>query len=1369
MSLFKKIIEIVSFVFIIAVFPAQESSLHFNQINYDDDFSPSVISAMAQSKTGFVWIGTDNGLFRYDGYTFKKFSRDRKTQGHLSNNHINALLEDQDGNLWIGTSHGLNLYNKNTNDFTPIGISNVKGGSNYVSSLVLDGDRNLWVGTFGGIKKIKKSAKNLENLDRRSELSKSRVLTLFYDADYGIFAGTSAGLRCFDPKTGKQKQLPRSLSANSELKNAKVKKIVKTRKGDLWFGTETSGAFWLSDNGQRLLQFRHDPADPSSISSNWVDDVVQLDGHTIWLATKGGLSIFNTSKSTFTRIKHNPDNLYSLSDNNLKCFMKDRTGSVWIGTSAGAINIYNPSNLNVTRISEGTKSGSGLSNASASSVLRENNHSIWVGTSGGGLNFLDLSRSISGSYAIDGAYEKNIKNIITCLARRDDRTLLCGTYNGLFEFDTASKQFTQIPLGAAYSGSPERPITAIMVDDKTIWVGTDGNGLIEILPNGELIHYNSGSAPGSLSDNFVMALENRSGGIWITTQNGLNFLDKKRGEITRIYKASNAKPLDNNSLTVMFTDSRKRLWIGADYDGLYYLNELNQKFLVLNKEKGFTDAAVKSIAEDAEGNLWVGAEDFLFKIKIKNNGRNLKDSDFEISRFSGTDGIAVKQFLYNSATTLNASALVFGTSKGLLIFDPKKLVKPSGNPPIILTKLIVNNEVVEAGQDNEILKKPISETSQITIDYGKGYIGLEFSSLNFINPQKSKYAYKLESSNDKDQWHYIGTQNRINLSNLDAGSYTLSIKSTNGYDNGNSNIRTLEIIVLPPWYRTWWAYLFYFIVFAAANYLVYRFIKYRLKLRREIFMEQVENERKEEILTTQINFFTNISHEIRTPLTLIKGPVEELLSYDNDPKTNAKLKTIKQNSDRLMKLVNELLDLRKAEKGYMKIYCQRQDIVAFSFEIFESFRGLADEKNIDFKFVLNANVIIAYFDKNQMEKVIYNLLSNAFKFTKKNGKIVFSVEKGAPEENAVYIKVKDNGIGIPENNRHSVFDRFFQVDDRGVQNMGSGVGLALSKNIVELHKGEITTPDEPGTWAKTVFQIKLQLGNQHLSENQIVDVSADELQPQKVEPSPVIQPEKVQFPDFPDKTKKTLMVVEDNEDVRRFIASVLELDYNLVEFGNGLEAVNFLDNELPDLVISDIMMPEMDGIELCRIIKTNESTNHIPVLLLTAKASIDNKIEGLSTGADAYITKPFSTQELKLSIANLLSAQDILRKKYSGNFIIDSDLSSISTPEEQFIKKLMRIIEENLENSEFDVNMLVDRIGMSRTILYKKVTALTNQSVANLIKQIRLKKAADIILNTTHPISEVAFMVGFNDRKHFSREFKKVYNVSPSAYKNGAD
>ncbi|WP_409414969.1 two-component regulator propeller domain-containing protein [Epilithonimonas sp.] len=1369
MNLLKRITDVliyIVFVLISGVFYAQETSIHFDQINYDDDFSPSMISNMIQSRSGFVWIGTENGLFRYDGYSYKKYARDKQTNGNLSNNHINVIFEDNNQDLWIGTNHGLNFYNKNANNFISLDVTKEKGGRNYIAAFAEDGQKNLWVGTFGGVKKLQKSTRKLEDFNKDSELNKSRVLSLFYDSNYGMLVGTSKGLKCFDPKTGHQKPLPVELFSNAELINAKVRKIIKTSKGDLWFATESSGAFLLSSGQKVLSQFKHDPGNTNSMSSNWINDIIQWDQNTVWFATKGGLSIFNNYTKKFTRIKHNPDNLYSLSDNDLKCFMKDHTGSVWIGTSAGAINIYNRSNLNFTKISEATNAGFGLSNAAASAILKENDQSIWVGTSGGGLNYLDLKTKTSHSYAIDNSNEKNIKNIITSLAKKDANTLLCGTFKGLFEFNKTSKKFTQIFLNSDSAEKGERPITSILVDGSNIFIGTDGNGLIKILADGTILSYKNDGSANALSDNFVMALENRSNGIWITTQNGLNFFDKKLNGISKIFRSDNAKPLDNNSLTVMFTDSKKRLWIGADYDGLYYLNESNQKFFVLNKEKGFTDASVKSITEDSQGNLWVGAEDFLFKIKVKNEGSKLKDSDFEITRYSSADGLSVKQFLYNSAVKINQNMVAFGASKGLLIFDPQKLIKTSNNTPIVLTKLIVNNEIVEADQTDGILKHPISETSEIKINYDQGYIGLEFTGLNFINPQKSKYAYKLDNRSSEDQWHFIGTQNRINLSNLDPGNYMLFIKSTNGDQSWNKNIKKLKIVILPPWYRTWWAYLLYLVIFVGANYTVYRFIKYRLKLRREIFLEQVENERKEEILTTQINFFTNISHEIRTPLTLIKGPVEELLSYEKDPQVNAKLKTIKQNSDRLLKLVNELLDFRKAEKGYMKIYCQRQDVVSFCFEIFESYKGLAEEKNIDFKFVLNSNVIIAYFDKNQMEKVIYNLLSNAFKFTKKNGKIVFAVEKGSPDENAVFIKVKDNGIGIPENNRNSVFERFFQVDDRGVQNMGSGVGLALSKSIVELHKGEISTPEEAGTWAKTVFQIKLQLGNKHLSEDQIIESNAEDFQQMIIESPTTVINDNIPFADFPDKDKKTLMVVEDNEDVRRFIVSILSNDYNIVEFANGRDAANYLETEILDLIISDIMMPEMDGIELCRIVKTNESTNHIPVLLLTAKASIDHKIEGLSTGADAYITKPFSTQELKLSIANLLSAQEILRKKYSGNFIIDSDLASLTTPEEAFIKKLMRVIEENLENSEFDVNMLVDKIGMSRTILYKKVTALTNHSVASLIKQLRLKKAADIILNTTHPISEVAFMVGFNDRKHFSREFKKVYKVSPTAYKS---
>lgn len=540
-----------------------------------------------------------------------------------------------------------------------------------------------------------------------------------------------------------------------------------------------------------------------------------------------------------------------------------------------------------------------------------------------------------------------------------------------------------------------------------------------------------------------------------------------------------------------------------------------------------------------------------------------------------------------------------------------------------------------------------------------------------------------------------------------------------------------------------------------------------------MFLEHVESERKQEMLDMQLNFFTNISHEIRTPLTLIKGPVEELLSASGkDPKTKKKLKTIQQNSDRLLKLVNELLDFRKSEKGLMRIYCKRQDIVSFCFEIYESFRELAAKKNIEYKFVLNSNSIQVYFDRDQLEKVIFNLLSNAFKFTGKNGKIVFAVEQQGPDK--VLIKIKDNGIGIPEHSKDTIFNRFFQVDNRGIHNMGSGVGLALSKTIVELHHGEITVPDEKESWANTVFQITLLLGKDHLNPEQISEgrsgaydmvIDSESVPSKSQEVVEDDQDEDLELKAF-DPGRKTIFIVEDNDQVRIFVNSILSDTYNVMDFSNAGDTMSYMEKEIPDLIISDIMMPEMDGLEFCTYLKTNESTNHIPVILLTAKASVDHKVEGLSTGADAYISKPFSTRVLMLSIQNLLNSKEVFRRKYSGNFIVNSDLDTLTTPEELFLKKLMKIIGENIENPDFDVSMLIDKIGMSRTVLYKKVNTLTNHSVASLIKQVRLKKAAEIISRTTYPISEVAFMVGFNDRKHFSREFKKVYKVSPTDYKN---
>ncbi len=1351
---------------------AQVSRLNFEQINYDEDFSPSMISSLVQTKKGFIWIGTENGLFRYDGYSFDRYVRD-KNEGSLSNNHVNVIFEDNEGDLWIGTNHGVNRFNKDSNTFSFIDISPTKGGRNYISSFVEDGNNNVWVGTFGGVKKLNKNESLLEKVSNDSNfiLNRSRVLSLFYDEDYGILMGTAQGLQAFNPETNLLNTLPNAFQSNPEFLKAKIWKIVKESNGDLWFGTETMGVFKYAKDKDVLIQFVHNAEAKNSISSNWINDIITIDEHTIWFATQNGLDVYDKKTETFTKYKHNALNTSSLTNNNLQCFLKDRDDCLWIGTKSGAINFYNKANSNFTNIGETVYPNFGLNHTVATAVIAEGKTDLWVGTYGGGLTHLNFKLNVSSHYMVNEKAERKTKNLITALAKKNEEHLICGTFNGLFDFDKNSKTFTSIPLAYEGSKANERPITSLIVDKDIIWVGTDGNGLKKILPDGTIENYLADASPGGLSDNFIIDLENRTNGIWISTQNGLNYFDKALNKVTKIYKTTTQPSIGNNSLTALFTDSKGRLWIGGDYDGLFYFDEASGRFSVLNKDKGFTNASIHSIAEDAEGNLWVSSEDFLFRIKFNNSSEKVNFNTAEISKFSGKDGVSVKQFSRNASVLFNEKQLVFGAVKGITIFDPSIIYKAPNENEIVLTTLIVNNEIVESSEDNSILQKPISETSNITINYDQGYIGLEFSSLNFINPRKSKYAYKLDDDLRNDNWHNTGTQNRINLSNLNPGDYLLSIKSTIEDGSWNPNIKTLEITVLPPWWKTWWANLVYLLLFILLVLIIVKFINNRVKLKRKLFLEHVESERKQEMLNMQLNFFTNISHEIRTPLTLIKGPIEELLeNSDNTPKSESKLKTIKQNSDRLLKLVNELLDFRKAEKGHMRIYCEEQDIVAFCFEIYESFKGLAAKKNIEYNFVLNSNSIKVFFDKNQMEKVVYNLLSNAFKFTKKNGKIVFAVEQIYTGNKKVLIKIKDNGIGVPEANKSNIFNRFFQVDDRGVHNMGSGVGLALSKSIVELHKGKLVLEEEKESWANTVFQIELLLGKAHLDNDQVDD---DELNLSKTlidadsnakTPVPAHENFEFEYTAY-DPDKKTIFTVEDNDEVRKFIADVLIESYNVLDFSSAKEAVSYMDKEIPDLIVSDIMMPEMDGLQFCKYIKTNESTNHIPVILLTAKASVDNKVEGLSIGADAYISKPFSTKVLLLSVQNLLKSKEIFRQKYSGNFIVDSDLDKLTTPEELFLKKLMKIIEENLENPDFDVSMLVDKIGMSRTILYKKVNSLTNHSVASLIKQLRLKKAADIILKTTYPISEIAFMVGFNDRKHFSREFKKIYNHSPSAYK----
>lgn len=1345
---------------------AQNKDLSFETIQYDEKFPQSTVSKILQSKNGFIWIGTENGLVRYDGYNFLRFYTHNKDNGTISNNFINDIYEDTEENLWVATNHGVNLYNKDTNKFRIIDLPPIKGGRNYIAVITEDDQQNLWVGTNKGLKVFNKQSYLLENIFQESNLilSNYRILSLFFDKDYGFLVGTNKGLQCFDPKSGLNKKLPKIIAENKNLLQQRILKIAKDKKGNLWFATENNGAFLYSIKKNKVINYRFDVKDNTTISSNNIKDILMVDDDVVWFATDDGLNVFEKKSEQFVRYYHNALIPSTVNDNNINSLFKDKDGSVWIGTNTGSIDLYNKSYSNFMNINENVSTSFGLNNPTVNTLLKDVNGSFWIGTNGGGLSYLNSKKQKIESYPIDLLTSKNI---ITSLVNKDEDNLLCGTLFGLKQYHKKTKKFKDI-----FIDEDEVKVSCLFVDeDETIWVGTDGTGLIKLPKDGNVEKYQKNIFSNSISDNFIIDIENTKEGLFISTQYGLNFFDKKTKQFTRVLQGKDEKSLSSNTLSTMFTDSKGKLWIGMGYGGLNYYDEESKTFHLLNESIGFTDGAIKSISEDSKGNLWVSSNNLLFQIKIKQFSLPFKKSNFEITSYTSKNGIAVKNYETNCSVKLDNNQLVFGGANGLTIFNPENIVEPKIENKIVLTKLFVNNKEIQFSEEDQILRSDISEASEINLEYNQKYVGFEFSALNFINSEKTRYAYKLESTFDKDDWHKIGSQNKVNLTALTPGNYTFKLNTIDKNGDLGTNIKTLKINITPPLWRTQWAYFAYLLLILVVLYFIMNFIKSKVIIQQALLSKERENERQAELYNMKLDFFTNISHEIRTPLTLIQGPVEELLetSEKNTP-LDTKLTLIKKNSDRLLTLINELLDFRKIESKQRKMRFEEQDIVAFCFDIYESFKGLSVQKNIDYKFVMNTKEIFVFFDKKQMEKVVYNLLSNAFKFTKKNGKIVISIEESNDDFGNVLIKIKDNGIGIPSESKKNVFKNFFQVDERGQKNKGSGIGLALSKNIVELHHGVLSIESIDNSWEKTVFIISLLKGKKHLDKFEIAEelITIEELKTiQNI--GETKNEESIEIIDDVEEeedNKKTVLVIDDHKEIRKFITEILKEEYTIVSFSSAKEALSYMEKQIPDIIVCDVMMPEMDGFEFCNEIKTNESTNHIPVILLTAKASIQNRIDGLSFGADAYITKPFSVKVLKLNILNLLSSKEVLRQKYSGSFIVDSSLDTIDVPEEKFIKKLMGIIELNIENSDFDVNQLVKEIGMSRTVLYKKVKTLTNHSVASLIKHVRLKKAADILLKTNYNISEVSYMVGFSDRKHFSKEFKKIYNVSPTDYKN---
>lgn len=1345
---------------------AQPASLSFKHISYEHGLSQSPIFCMIQDHIGFVWIATSDGLLRFDGYDFKSYQRNDADSSTISSNRVQVILQDSKQRLWVGTANGgLNLFDRKKESFRRITLSD-NTGTDYITSITEDRRGQIWVSTLKGLKMVDVNAARLLTLPALRHLPalhEGKTWSAFQDFDNSLWIGMNTGLVRIDALTKKLRPLPESLKNNRALMNSKILIIRSDRKGNIWFGTEKSGVFRYDRSNNTCINYRKSGTAQNSLPSDGIKDIFINDDENVWIATREGLSVFHPSSQQFVNYAHDKSDPGSLSYNLIWSFMRDKGGNMWIGTFAGGIDIYYPGNSNFTKIGERIGNEKlGLNNPVVTSMLEEGDGGLWVGTNGGGLNYLNRKAGVSRYYDVKDNRLNKSNNIVRALARDKKGNIWVGTFDGLYRFNKDSGLFNYVKL----ADTKDSRVISLLEDPEGIWVATVTGGIQFLGYDGETQVYQADpDDKNALKDNNITVLRrDAQNNILVGTENGLNYLNTKTRSFTSYRNTRTEASLSNNSILSVFQDSRKRIWIGTE-GGLNYFDPANKRFYRLKLDSRASNDVILAIVEDNRGHLWLNTNKGIVELVIRSPVLPLDKSNVQIINYTVTSGLSSTHFLGAAIRTFQGE-LLFGGMSGITRFIPDRILKNHYRPNVVITEFLIENRPVQFGLKGSPLKQSITETNEITLRHDQNYISFRYAGLNFINPQNNQYAYKFVGISGHQDWSYVGNQRVASFTNLEPGKYMFIVKASNNDGVWNGETTQIRITILPPLWKTWWAYVIYALILGSLLFVVLRFLKNRALLKRNLYLEHLQNERQQELYQMKLNFFTNISHEIRTPLTLIIGPLERILQDSKYEGIYKQLNVVKSNADRLMKLITELLDFRKAEDGHMKIHCIQQDLVSFCQRISESFTDLAEEKNISYTFHTEASFIPLYFDEAQLEKVVMNLLSNAFKFTDNGGEISITISVRAEDADWVDIQVCDNGKGIPEDFHEKLFESFFQVDDRGRQNIGSGIGLALSKSIVEKHKGTISVQSHGHESNLTVFTISLRRGRLHLDDSEIHTINHSVITPTPKAPvDRGVQslPVKEQIRDDQAKTY-TILLAEDNEEVRDLIADCLRHEYNVIGFSNGADALLHMKNEIPDLIISDIMMPEMDGLELCQAVKSTDSTNHIPFILLTARSSVDHQVDGLNTGANAYIPKPFSPQILNLNVRNLLAAQEVMRQKFSQQLILEPSVIEMESPEHKFINKLMNVIDINVSDSAFGVDELVNEMGMSRTILYKKVQSLTGFSIADLIKNMRLKKAAMLFTQGGLNVSEVAYQVGFNDRKHFSREFKKYHQISPSEY-----
>ena len=1388
-----------------------QSAIQFDHFSVEQGFFGWRAYGGVQDSNGYLWIATRYGLFRFDGYTFTNWSSDRADSNSIHTNWMDqgVIALDEEGMIWVGEREGLERFDPITKAivrFQHDPADSLSISSNLVNAFLHDSAGRYWVGTAKGLDRFDPATGEFVHYSHQpgdtTSIMPGQVNVLLEDSRGNIWLSTEVGVHPswngFRSNAGRlslsrldvesnrfQHYIYTSEDAN-KAPEQRVTSLLEDNQGIIWIGTwGEDGLYQYLPEDDTIVHLPYNSENPQQLSAPHQQDGILLnddpvgtgirflqqdkDGY-IWIGGfLTGLNRYDPRTGRMLHFEHDPSNKHSLSDDTVRGMLEARDGTKWIFTWNG-INRINEQKARFQHYRYDPLETDGLSDGRITSLTIDSQGDMWLGTMWTGLNHIDRNTGKVTHFLHDPENPASISyNFVLAVheSPRDSNFRWVGTLTGLNKLDIRNGEFqnnrNNPTQRSIFTNDLITPI--LEEEDGRLWIGIWGEGLLFCdIEEDKCTKHRPSIHPDSLGGGLIMyLLKDSNQTLWIGTRD--------TGLYERRIKADGEPQYvshlpGNVTVTQLYESPDQTLWVATD-NGLYRRTP-NREWRRYSENDGLPGNIVCHLFPNGNNELWLSTTRGVSRFDIENE---------QFKNYVGEEGLE-KTHIYTQAAHQDLDGTIYiGGDNGFISFHPDQIKKLENRkrPQVVIDEVVLSDSIsLYKGHSLSDVGRTISE---VELSSDENQLAFMYTGLHFTNSLKIQYAYQLDGFNT--EWVEAGSERVARFDKLIPGSYRFRVKAANP-DGYWSEEQIFSFTIVPPWWRTIWAILLYLFIAALCMWLVDRFQRARViskereasGLREARLLAEAADERArlaEQLDQVKSRFFVNLSHEFRTPLTLILGPLRDAIDGVHgtfDPEFQQRLQSMRRNGQRLHRLINQLLDLAKLEAGGLHLHARESNLVQFVRTLVLSFSSRAERENKMLQFEAEADSLLVYFDREKMERIVFNLLSNAFKFTPAQGKIRVAVrEVSIDEQPHAQIAVKDTGQGISNDELPYIFDRFHQVDTSATRrHEGSGIGLSLAKELVERHSGAIEVASDAGFGS--VFTVTLPLGKDHLNEEDILngEPEPDPLQNDWQLPDLEETPENAVQMEWPNEPLATALIVEDNADVREYIKSHLCDRYRIVEAVDGHEGLTKAREILPDLVISDVMMPKMDGYALCEALKKDARTNDIPVVLLTARAAEENKLEGLQAGADDYIYKPFSARELLTRTENLILLRRRLRTKYSDELVLKPTERAVTSADAAFLEKVRDIVDDRLDDSSFGVEHLSDEVGLSRRQLQRRIRDLTDLTASGLIRMMRIERAAHLLKQKAGNVSEVAYAVGFKDPRHFSRVFRQVYGESPSKW-----